>query len=66
MACDSESMESFNILWQQTINGDISQLILSWKDGDGYYIVVNALCDWGKVCFVDESFREANKIIVEN
>ena len=32
----------------------------------GYYIVVNALCDWGKVCFVDESFREANKIIVEN
>ena len=32
----------------------------------GYYIVVNALCDWGKVFFVDESFREANKIIVEN
>ena len=35
MACDSESMESFNILRQQTINGDISQLILLWKDGDG-------------------------------
>ena len=52
MACDSENKEIFNILWQQTINVDISQLILWWKDGDvaTTKLLMAALCDWGKVC----------------
>ena len=52
MACDSENKEIFNILWQQIINVDISQLILWWKDGDvaTTKLLTAALCDWGKVC----------------